>query len=227
MNPTAILARGPWEPEDIVVTWLGQEFEPGANASERADQALERLRQRGSPAFDGRSARLVSHEVADGKLKLVLQPVRWALRLLGDDAAEGLSAICLVRSADGRWLAGRRAMWLASWAGRWALGAAGSIDVGENPAATLVRELEEEWSVRPERLTVEALIDGQTGTMMLVGQAWLHDGSEVTPDSEHDEYAWWPAEPERWPAEGDAPLLALSALVSRPDDLSDDERLVA
>ncbi len=59
MNPTAILARGPWEPEDIVVTWLEQEFEPGANASEQADQALERLRQRGSPAFDGRSARLV------------------------------------------------------------------------------------------------------------------------------------------------------------------------
>ncbi len=81
--------------------------------------------------------------------------------------------------------------------------------------------------MRPERLTVEAMIDGLTGTMMLVGQAWLHDGAVVTPDSEHDEYAWWPAEPERWPAEGDAPLLALSALVSRPDDLSDDERLVA
>ena len=37
----------------------------------------------------------------------------------------------------GRWLAGRRAMWLSSWAGRWALGAGGAVEVGENPVQTL------------------------------------------------------------------------------------------
>ena len=48
--------------------------------------------------------------------------------------------------------------WVASWAGRWALGAGGSVEVDENPTDTLARELEEEWSVSPERLQVEALI---------------------------------------------------------------------
>jgi ADP-ribose pyrophosphatase YjhB (NUDIX family) len=125
-----------------------------------------------------------------------------------------MSALCVVRSADGSWLAGRRAQWLATWAGRWALGAAGSVEVDEHPALTLGRELEEEWSVSPERLTVEALIQLPSGLVMLVGQAWLSAGASVTPDHEHDEYAWWPAEPERWPEEADAPLLALGAIVA-------------
>ena len=91
-------------------------------------------------------------------LALELQPARWALRLLPEDAAQSLSALCVVRAADGRWLAGRRAGWLASWAGRWALGAGGSVEVDENPADTMTRELAEEWSVAADRLTVEALV---------------------------------------------------------------------
>ena len=79
--------------------------------------------------------------------------MRWALRLVGDDALGSLSVLCAVRSADGRWLAGRRADWVATWAGRWALGAGGAVEVGEDPVETLARELEEEWSVVPERLT--------------------------------------------------------------------------
>lgn len=213
MAEAAIVARGPWQPEDVVVSWLDEHYEPGASATEQADQALERLRERGSPAFDGLSARVVSHEAADGKLKLVLQPIRWALRLLDEHAGESLSAMCIVRAADGRWLAGHRAGWLATWANRWALGAGGSVDVGENPAQTLVRELEEEWSVRPERLTVDALITSPTGMAMLVGQAWLPEGASVTPDHEHDDYAWWPAERSEWPVEADAPLRWLGALV--------------
>jgi 8-oxo-dGTP diphosphatase len=42
---------------------------------------------------------------------------------------------------------------------------------------------------------------------MFVGQAWIADGCEqaVTPDDEHDEYAWWPREIDDWPSEaGDA-----------------------
>ena len=36
---------------------------------------------------------------------------------------------------------------------------------------------------------------------MLIGQAWLPDGAEVTRDHEHDDHAWWPAEPAAWPDE--------------------------
>ena len=68
------------------------------------------------------------------------------------DASLSVAALCVTRAADGRWLAGRRAPWLSSWAGRWALGAGGAVDVGESPVQTLTRELEEEWSVAPERV---------------------------------------------------------------------------
>lgn len=208
-----ILARGPWTPADIDVSWRADPYEPDPRTSAAADRAIEALRDRGSPAHDGLAARLAGFEARDGRLALELQPVRWALRLLSDDAARSLSASCLVRAADGRWLAGRRAGWLATWAGRWALGAGGSVEVDEDPAQTLGRELLEEWSVAPERLTIEALVLLPNEMVMLVGQAWLADGAIVTPDHEHDEFAWWPAEVGRWPAEADAPLRHMAALV--------------
>jgi ADP-ribose pyrophosphatase YjhB (NUDIX family) len=119
----------------------------------------------------------------------------------------------VVRDSAGNWLAGRRAAWVASWAGRWALGAAGAVEVDENPADTLVRELEEEWSVRPARLQVEGLIRLDNEMVMFVGQAWLPEGASVQPDEEHDEFAWWPPEVERWPDEADSPLRGLGALL--------------
>ncbi len=132
-----------------------------------------------------------------------MQPLRWALRLLTGDASQSMAALCVTRAADGRWLAGRRAPWVSSWAGRWALGAGGAVDVGESPADTLVRELAEEWSVEPERVRGEALLRLPHKLVMFVGQAWLPAGAEdaVRPDEEHDEYAWWPANVEDWPAE--------------------------
>ena len=111
---------------------------------------------------------------------LELQPARWALRLLPEDAAQSMSIVCVVRAR--RRLAGspgRRAAWLASWAGRWALGAAGSVEVDEKPTDTIERELQEEWSVAPERLRIEALVMRPSGLVLLVGQAWLADGAEV------------------------------------------------
>jgi ADP-ribose pyrophosphatase YjhB (NUDIX family) len=125
-----------------------------------------------------------------------------------------MAALCVTRSADGRWLAGRRAAWLASWAGRWALGAGGAVEVGENPAETLTRELEEEWSVVPEILKVEALIRIPKGMVMVVGQAWLPAGAEVTPDDEHDAYAWWPADVADWPEEADEPLRRMASMLA-------------
>jgi len=154
----AILARGPWAPDHVEARWSDEHYAPPPERGEAADAAIAALRDRGSPSHDGLAARLVRHEEADGRLLLDLQPVRWALRLVEGDASCSVAAMCLTRDSEGRWLAGRRAAWLASWAGRWALGAGGAVDVGESPVDTLTRELREEWSVEPDRLRVEALV---------------------------------------------------------------------
>jgi hypothetical protein len=211
-----LLAVGPWDPAQVEVSWRRDTFEPGEREVQAADLALDELRERGSPSHDGLAGRLASYDAADGRLKLELQPARWALRLIPENAAHSLAALCVVRRADGRWLAGRRAAWLASWAGRWALGAGGSVEVDENPTHTMGRELQEEWSVAAERLTIEALVLLPSGVVLLVGQAWLPEGATVVPDTEHDAFAWWPAEISRWPAEADEPLRRMAALLARP-----------
>ncbi len=210
-----ILARGPWDPGQVDVSWRAEPFEPAQSAIEAADMALDALRQRGSPSHDGLAARLADYDVREGRLALELQPARWALRLLPEHAARSLSVLCVVRAADGSWLAGRRAAWLASWAGRWALGAGGSVEVDENPTQTMGRELREEWSVDAERMSVEALVLLPSEVVLLVGQAWLPDGAAVTPDDEHDEFAWWPADVDQWPVEADEPLRRMGTLLSQ------------
>jgi 8-oxo-dGTP diphosphatase len=210
----AILARGPWDPDTVQARWRPEEFQPPQAATEAADVALDALRRRSSPSHDGLAARMIDFEVGPEGLSLELQPARWALRLLPDGAAQSLSILCLVRGVDGSWLAGRRAAWLASWPGRWALGAGGSVEVGENPADAMRRELGEEWSVEPARLIVEALVRLPSELVLLVGQAWLSDGARVSPDHEHDEFAWWPADVGSWPEHADEPLRRMAALLS-------------
>lgn len=209
-----ILARGPWAPEAIEVSWLPDEFEAPTAATEAADLALEALRARGSPSYDGLAARLAAFTARPDSLSLELQPARWSLRLLPLDGSRSLSVLCVVRAADGSWLAGRRAEWLASWPGRWALGAGGAVELRENPASAMQRELREEWSVDPNRLTVEALVLLPSEMVLLVGLAWLAEGATVSPDHEHDSYAWWPADIDRWPAEADEPLRRMAALLA-------------
>jgi 8-oxo-dGTP pyrophosphatase MutT (NUDIX family) len=211
-EPPEILARGPWALDRVKAHWRTEEFEPPPEHSEAADAAIKGLRDRGSPSHDGVAARLVDFRVEQDGIAIELQPLRWALRLVSGDASRSVAALCVTRSADGRWLAGRRAPWVASWAGRWALGAGGAVDLGENPADTLVRELNEEWAVSPERVRGEALISLPHKMVMFVGQAWIAEGEEerVRPDHEHDEFAWWPREIDEWPPEaGEAlPLMA-------------------
>jgi ADP-ribose pyrophosphatase YjhB (NUDIX family) len=198
--------------ERIRASWLEQAFEAPPEHTQAADAAIRDLQERGSPSHDGVAARLVEYREDDGGIAMELQPLRWALRLVEADASQSMAALCVTRAADGRWLAGRRASWVASWAGRWALGAGGAVDLGENPADTLTRELMEEWSVAPERIRGEALVRLPHRMVMFVGQAWLAEGVErqVVPDHEHDEFAWWPAEVTDWPPEaGEAlPLMA-------------------
>jgi 8-oxo-dGTP diphosphatase len=120
----------------------------------------------------------------------------------------------VVRAADGRWLAGRRAGWVSTWANRWALGAGGAVDLGESPAETLSRELQEEWQLEPERLSVEALLELPNRVAMVVGLATVPDAAEPVPDHEHDEWAWWPADVDEWPAEADDRLRLMARLLS-------------
>jgi len=217
MSSPAILARGPWPVERVRARWLEQLYEPPEQHAEAADAAIAALRERGSPSHDGLSARLVAHAEQDGELVLDLQPVRWALRLVEGDASHSMAALTVTRACDGRWLAGRRSSWLSSWPGRWALGAGGAVDIGESPAETLVRELDEEWSVAPERLTVEALVRLPHKLVMVVGLAWLPDGAEIEMDDEHDAHAWWPADVADWPGEADEPLRRMAALLAAGD----------
>lgn len=213
--PPGLMARGPWDPERVQVTWRSEAFEPAPDVTAAADEALDALRRRGSPSHDGLAARLSGFSTDSGELALELEPVRWAVRLVAENAAQSLSALTVVRAADGRWLAGRRAAWLASWAGRWALGAGGAVELHENPAETLTRELDEEWSVAPERLTVEALVRLPTDMVLLIGLAWLPDDSpEVSPDAEHDTFAWWPADVDDWPPEADVTLRRLGGMLA-------------
>jgi 8-oxo-dGTP diphosphatase len=189
--------------ENITARWHDTQFEPPRAHTEAADEAIRELQRRGSPSHDGIAARMVDYSQDGDGISIELQPLRWALRLVEGDASQSMAALCVTRAADGRWLAGRRAQWVSSWAGRWALGAGGAVDLGESPADTLVRELKEEWSVSPERVRGEALLCLPQRMVMFVGQAWLAEGAEdeVAPDDEHDAFAWWPREIDRWPAE--------------------------
>jgi len=211
--PPGILARGPWPLDRVTSCWSETPYEPSADKVAAADLAIAELKARSSPSHDGLAGRLESFTVVNGQLELRLQEMRWALRLLREDASGALSVLCVVRDSEGRWLAGRRAEWVATWAGVWALGAGGAVDAGEDPALALGRELVEEWSVEPERLDVEALVALPGDMAMLIGQAWLAPGAEVIRDHEHDDHAWWPAEPAAWPHEAHPELRHMAQLL--------------
>ena len=121
--------------------------------------------------------------------------------------------MCVVRTTDGRWLAGHRAEWLASWPGRWALGAGGSVDAGEHPVQTLRRELFEEWSLHAEQLTIEALVCLAHRLVLFVGIAWVPADATVVFEAEHSSYAWWPSDPEQWPPEADGAVRDMGRLL--------------
>lgn len=194
--------------------WHQAAYEPSPDLTAAADARVAGLTERGSPAHDGMAARMRDHEARDGGLWMELQPARWALRLVDGDARDSLTALCVVRREDGHWLAGRRASWLATWAGRWALGAGGAVEVGESPVETLTRELDEEWQLRPAEVSVEVLVRLPSGLAMLVGQVTVPTEAQPVPDAEHEEFAWWPPDPADWPAVADERLRRMGVLLA-------------
>jgi 8-oxo-dGTP diphosphatase len=207
-----LLARGPWTPDQVQASWTEEPWRAPAELEREADAKVAELSERGSPAHDGLAARLSSFDASPDHLALSMQPARWALRLVEQGGeSQSLTALCVVRDAQGRWLAGRRAAWLATWANKWALGAGGAVEVGEDPSETLSRELDEEWQLTPSRLSVEALVYLPSGLIALVGLATVPDGAEPVPDAEHDEFAWWPADVSTWPDEADERLRTLAS----------------
>lgn len=212
-GPT-ILASGPWTAEQVTYTWIEEPYVAAAADTAAADAEIQRLKDRDSPSHDGVSTRLAGHRIDDaGALHLDLEPVRWALRLLPGGAARSMTGQCVVRDHEGRWLAGRRAAWVATWAGRWSLGAGGAVDPGESPMRTLERELQEEWDVAAERLQGLSLVLLPSDLVMFVGQAWLPASAEVTRDPEHDAHEWWPADVDAWPEHAEPTLRGLARAV--------------
>jgi hypothetical protein len=79
---------------------------------------------------------------------------------------------------------------------------------------TLTRELEEEWQLRASTLSVEALLRLPTGLAMVVGQVTVASNATPIPDAEHDEFAWWPPDPQAWPDEADWRLRRMAGLLA-------------
>jgi hypothetical protein len=88
------------------------------------------------------------------------------------------------------------------------------VEVGENPAHTLTRELEEEWQLVPSSMSVEALALMPSGLAALIGLATVPAGADPVPDAEHDELAWWPADVDDWPDEADPRLRAMARMLA-------------
>ena len=86
--------------------------------------------------------------------------------------------------------------------------------MGEDAALALTRELQEEWSVEPERIQVEALLATPSDMTMLIGQAWLAPDAELIRDHEHDAHAWWPPDPRDWPDEAHPQLRGMATLLA-------------
>ena len=93
-----ILARGPWHTGQVAARWRDDRYEPAAERAAAADRAIAALEDRGSPAYDGLAARLTGYREDEEGLTVELQPMRWSLRLAGDDALGALSVLCVVRS---------------------------------------------------------------------------------------------------------------------------------
>ena len=141
-------ARG--SPTQVEARWRDDAYEPpGGGRTARPTMAVDALRERGSPCHDGLSTRLVSYGEDGRRAGAGAPAVALGAAAGGGRRLDQPHGALRGAHRDGRWLAGRRAAWVSTWASRWALGAGGAVDLGESPAETLPRELHEEWQLEP------------------------------------------------------------------------------
>jgi 8-oxo-dGTP diphosphatase len=206
------VVRGPWRPQAVRTRWAEEPYELGPSDRAAADAALAELGRRGSPAHEGVGGRLTTWRADGERLTLDLQPVPWSARLLADKHSTVAMLTVARRRDDGAWLAGRRAAWVGVLPGEWLLGAGGGIEPPEDAVGTLARELEEEWGLAGEPLTVEALARTPDGMTWLIGLAWVPGDGRLVMNDEHDACAWWPADPADWPAGVHPSMVAVARL---------------
>ena len=132
------------------------------------------------------------------------------------------SALALGAAARGRAMPPRASRRSASCAPRTAAGSPAAAPAGCPPGRAAGRsEPAERWtwarapprrcrasctrsgSSSPSSLSIEALVRLPNGLAMVVGLATVADASEPVADDEHDEWAWWDPDPDRWPEHAD------------------------
>ena len=171
-----IVARGPWQPEQVRVTWLHDAYEPPAEVDRLADSAVDALRERGSPCHDGLSTRLASFAEVDGGLvagaaAVALGAAPGGGRRLGEPHRALRGAYrgrALARRAPRRvgvHLGGP--LGARARAGRWTSARARP----RRCRASCARS----GSSRPQSLSVEALVGLPNGMAMVVGLATVAD----------------------------------------------------
>ena len=192
---------------------------PPPRSTQAADAAIDGL-QRARLAQPRRRGRAPGRLPAssEGGIAIELQPLRWALRLVAGDASQSVAALCVTRSADGRWLAGP-ARAVGVLVGR-ALGARRGRrgrPRREPRRHARARAGGGVVGVARARCAGEALLRLPHGLVMFVGQAWLAEGADeaVQPDDEHDAFAWWPGDIDDWPAEAGEALPRMARWLTR------------
>ena len=163
------------------------------------------LQDRGSPSHDGVAARLVDYRAAR-RAASRSSCSRCAGRCGWSPATPPRAwprCASPARPTGAGWPGGaRRGSPRGPAAGRSARAARSTS--ARTPPRRWCASCSEEWAVAPERVRGEALLRLPHRLVMFVGQAWLAEGADeaVTPDHEHDAFAWWPSEIDDWPAGG-------------------------
>src|SRR5258708_10495594 len=81
-----ILALGPWSVDQVQAVWDSEVFQHSPEAERAADVKVAELQRRGSPSYDGLSARLAGSNASRNRLALECQPARWSRRTLAGTA---------------------------------------------------------------------------------------------------------------------------------------------
>ena len=212
-----ILARGPWPAGQVAARWRDEPYEPAPERTRRrrrGDRRAARPRL-ARPTTASPRASPASSAPTDG-LRMELQPMRWALRLVASDASASLAALCVVRDGDGP-LARRPPRRRGSRPGP---GAGRSAPAARSRSArTRRRRSRASWtrsgrsspSARPSRRSSAS----PTGWSCSSARRGCAPGAEVTRDPEHDAHAWWPPDLDDWPDEADRALRHMARLLER------------